>query len=378
MEYRSLKRSKPSVLVVFSSSELGGAERSLTRMVVASNADEITYDLATLDGPGPWSEWCEELGRPAITFGRRTASGKHGQFGLGEVLRAVRLIRERQYSVIYVIGLRASLALRLAKPFMRGARIVSGIRWNPDSNSKLDRALVIVERTLGLLIDLYISNSEAGEKTLRRRVSIAPGKTMTIHNGLSSYPREVASVQARSRKVATLANISPRKGYLQYLEQVVCPIVSQRRDISFVIAGRDDMNGQLQDHINRLGLTSFVNYVGFARNVEPILHDARVFVLPSLANEGCPTSVLEAMSYGVPPVTFAIDGIPELISEGEDGLMCQPANYEAMKEAILAVLDDDELAARLGNNARKAIFDKFLMTRCAQSHREAFEKLTVP
>jgi glycosyltransferase involved in cell wall biosynthesis len=370
-----LTQSLPRVLVLFSSSQLGGAERSLTRMVLASDADSISYDLATLDGPGPWSEWCTALGMQAHTLGKKGKHGEHGQFGIRAVLKALKLVRSQRYSIIYVIGLRASLAIRLLKPFLRGARIVSGVRWNPASNSNLDRAFELTERRLGFLVDLYISNSKAGELTLHSRAGIAPAKTLTIHNGLEAYPQDATPIQARSPKVVTLANISPRKGYLKYLENVVAPITAARPEVCFVVAGRDDMNGQLQRAIHDLGMGKSVKFMGFVSDVAPILRDARVFVLPSLSGEGCPTSVLEAMAYGVPPITFEIDGIPELITQNVTGYMAQPADYAAMQTAILQTLDDDSFAANLANNARRAVADRFLMEQCAQRHRQAFEKL---
>ncbi|MFI4981464.1 MAG: hypothetical protein ACHQIO_14050, partial [Nevskiales bacterium] len=111
------------LLIVFSSSELGGAERSLTRMALAARPT-LDFDLATLDGPGPWADWCRALGQEPILLGEDVAHAAHGRFGLRAILRLIRLVRVQRYAAIYVIGLRAAFALRLFKPWLRGAQLV--------------------------------------------------------------------------------------------------------------------------------------------------------------------------------------------------------------------------------------------------------------
>ena len=145
------------VLMVFSSSELGGAERSLTRMAMASS--QRVYQLATLDGEGPWCDWARSQGLQPLVFGERRGP-LHGTLRLRAFVSLVRHVRREHIKIIYVCGLRASFWLRLLKWLMPDIKLVDGIRWNPDSNSRLDKIFRVVERWLNGLVDLYITNSE--------------------------------------------------------------------------------------------------------------------------------------------------------------------------------------------------------------------------
>ena len=76
-----------------------------------------------------------------------------------------------------------------------------------------------------------------------------------------------------------------------------------------------------------------------------------LFVLPSLY-EGMPLSILEAMGAGLPVIATAVDGTPEVVEDGETGLLVPPADPAALARAVVRLLDDRALAVRLGQNGR--------------------------
>jgi len=365
---------KPArLLIVFSSSELGGAERSLTRMALATK-QTISYDLATLDGPGPWVDWCRSLGHSPVVLGADTAGGPHGRFGLRAILRLLRLVRSRRYAAIYVIGLRAAFALRLAKPWLRGAQLVQGVRWNPDSDSRLDRVFRCIERYLGRFVDLYIANAQASADTLKRRCGVPAGKVRVVYNGLADLPQRVGNSE-RPLTVVTVANLNPRKGYVEYIG-VIERVHARLPQVRFVFVGRDDMNGRIQQEIASRGLADTASWAGFAEDVGPRLRKARLMVLPSLWGEGCPTSILEGFAYNLPVVAYAIDGVPELIDAGRDGLLVAPGDSDALAAAIERLLEDPQLAQRMGDAGRDKVERSFTLARCVEQHIAAFAALS--
>lgn len=362
------------VLLLFSSSELGGAERSLTRMALEAKAT-LDYDLSTLDGPGPWSDWCLAQGAAPIILGERRDRSRHGRFGGLALLRLIRLIRAKRYSSVYVIGLRASFWLRLAKPWLRGAALVQGVRWNPNSTSRLDVAFRWVERLLGGLIDLYICNSQAAAGTLEHLLRIAPRKICVVHNGLARIPAAIPALSHRPTQVLTIANLSPRKGYLEYLELVVAPLAERLPDVHFMLVGRDDMDGAVQRKIAALNLAQRVVHVGFQADVSAYLDASRVFVLPSLWNEGCPTSILEAMAHGLPVLAFELDGIPELINHGVNGILVPLRDHAGMLAALEQLLENPRMAQRMGESGRERVLRQFNVEHCSAAHDRIFTDL---
>lgn len=359
------------VLLVFSSSELGGAERSLTRMVLASPSG--VYQLATLDGEGPWCDWVRGQGQQPFVFGRRNGA-QHGRLGLGAFVALLRHVRCKKIQVVYVCGIRASLGVRLLKPFMPGVKLVHGIRWNPSSSSRLDRFFRVVERLLNGLVDLYITNSKIAAKTLVERCGISADKIRVIYNGLAEVPANIIPLDGRPLNVLTVANLSPRKGYLEYLVAIES-VVREIPCAHFIFVGRDDMNGKIQSAIVERGLSEYISCVGFQQDVSLWMKAARILVVPSLWNEGCPTAVLEAMSHGVPVVGYALDGLPELVRHNQDGVLVPIADTKALAEAIIKLLQETEVAKGMATSSFMRSQTEFLLDTCVVKHGNIFASL---
>lgn len=358
----------PRILVVFSSADLGGAERSLSRMGL--KACNLDIRLASLCGEGSWSTWIRAQHYEPILF----SSAKNATSTLG-IWRLIRYVRRHRIDILYICGARAALMLRLIRFLMPGTKLIHGIRWNPDSDSMLDRFFRFVERRTHRLIDGWIANSAIAKTTLVKRCGIPAEKVFVIHNGLEGVHECVMPQQMRPMEVLTVANLNPRKGHREYL-QVIMEVVRQTTDAQFVFVGRDDMSGAIQNAVAQAGLSERVRWEGFHADVEPWLRRARVFVLPSIWNEGCPTSILEAMSFAVPCVAFAIDGIPELMKNGEEGLLLAPGDYRGMAAAIVRLLREPDVAERMGNQGRSRVATHFKIDNTIALHERAFRSIS--
>lgn len=358
--------------MVFSSSELGGAERSLTRMALASSPS--VYRLATLDGEGPWCDWVRSEGLQPLVFGVRKNGPLHGTLRLGAFVSLLRHVRRERIKIIYVCGLRASLWLRLLNWLAPDVKLVHGIRWNPGSNSRLDQIFRVVERWLGGLVDLYITNSQIAATTLIERCGISAEKVRVIHNGLAEIPINIVPLARRPLNVLTVANFNPRKGYLEYLV-VIESVHKVVPDAQFIFVGRDDMNGEVQKAISAAGMDGFVRCEGFQADVSHYFGTTRVCVLPSLWGEGCPTSLLESMAWGVPVIANGVDGVPELIRDGVDGFLLDPRHIEKMAAQIIELLTNSQIATLFGDAGRDKVARDFTMEACSRLHEQEFKKL---
>jgi len=359
------------ILLVFSSSEVGGAERSLTRMALASSPG--VYQLATLDGEGPWCDWVRSQGHQPLVFGVRNRA-LHGNLRLGAFVSLRRHVRREGIQIIYICGLRASFWLRLLKPFMPGVKLVHGIRWNPNTNSRLDRFFRVVERWLNGLIDLYITNSQIAATTLVKRCNISAEKIRVVHNGLAEMPTKILPLAERPLNVLTVANLNPRKGYLEYLLAIES-VLQEIPDVHFTLVGRDDMNGKVQSAIRERDLSERVCCVGFQQDVSSWMRASKLLVVPSLWGEGCPTAVLEAMSHGVPVVGYALDGLPELVRHGQDGLLVPIADTKFLSMAIIKLLREPEVANKMSASSLARSEVEFQLNSCVMKHRDALRLL---
>jgi glycosyltransferase involved in cell wall biosynthesis len=358
------------VLILFSTSALGGAERSLTRMALSPGV--IHYEFATLQNSGPWCDWLKSLGGAPIMFG--SEKNHSNRITLGACLRLIAYLHRHKFDALYVCGVRASFFLRLLRILMPKIKVVHGVRSNLDSNSKLDQFFRLIERYTHPLVDAWVTNSFVTKKTLQDRCNISERKIEVIHNGLEKLPEHLPIFSSRPREILTIANLNLRKGYLEYLA-VIQDVIQQEPTVKFVFIGRDDMNGVVQAAILEKKLDSHIRYESFQADVSPWLRSARIFVLPSLWGEGCPTSILEAYSFEIPVIAYAIDGIPELISNNVDGYLVPKLDSETLKDKILELIRNPEQAERFGKDGRRKVENEFTLVRCANRHAQFFSKL---
>ena len=333
----------------------------------------VSYDLATIGFEGDWYQWAYSCGAQPIAFGSKN---NNILASLVTILKVIAHIRSQNYEVIYFCGVRLSLALRLVKPLLRGAKLVHGIRSDFSSNTKLGQVTRLLERYGSWLIDLYISNSQAAARSLASYCGVSTNKIKVIYNGVPRVDTESNYSASQSGDVLTVANVSPRKGYLEYLE-VVKLIRSAHTEVRFLAIGADYMQGLLQQQVREQDLSDNFHYEGYRENVTPYMLSAKIFVLPALWGEGCPTVLMEAMMCGLPTVAYDIDGVGEIIDNGVNGFLIKKANSAAMANAISRLLDDSDLARQMGANARKKAQRLWSLDKCALEHENTLTKLAL-
>ena len=132
----------------------------------------------------------------------------------------------------------------------------------------------------------------------------------------------------------------------------------ERRDAVVLLAGEDLESGgayrrELEQEAADLGVAERVRFLGYRDDIPALLEAADVFVLPSWV-EGLPLGVLDAMARGKPVVAGAVGGTPELVADGETGLLVPPRDVDALVRALDELLRDPARArtARRGGPAR--------------------------
>jgi len=161
--------------------------------------------------------------------------------------------------------------------------------------------------------------------------------------------------------VGNLAALVPHKDHDTLLAAAVA-VLLQRPNVRFLIAGRGPEETRLFDSIRRMGLTGKVLLVGHRPDPIPLLKSLDVYVQSSWG-EGMGSVLIEAAACGVPVAATTAGGIPEVVTDGETGLLVLPRRPEALADAIVRLLDDRALARRLADaaHARRARFGLGLM-----------------
>jgi len=174
--------------------------------------------------------------------------------------------------------------------------------------------------------------------------------------------------------VLTVANLVSTKGHLEYLD-VIQQVHKEIPEARFIFVGRDDMNGKVQKAVLAAGMDGYVSCEGFQTDVSVYFANARICVVPSQKQEGCPTTVLEAMSFGVPVVAYNIDGLPELVRHGKDGFLVSTKDTKQLTNSIIKLLRETQIANKMSTSSLKRFESEFQINTCVIKHQNAMKLL---
>jgi glycosyltransferase involved in cell wall biosynthesis len=179
---------------------------------------------------------------------------------------------------------------------------------------------------------------------------------------------------AVSRIVLAAGRLSPEKGFGVLVESAAS-VLKQHPTAAFVLFGEGTERAKLEARVRELGIGGRFVVPGFTADLDKFLPWADVAVLPSFT-EGLPNVALEASAAGVPVVATAVGGTPEVVADGETGLLVPSGRPERLAEALNRVLADEELRTRLGNAGRERMRAEFTFEAQAAKYAELFERLT--
>lgn len=183
---------------------------------------------------------------------------------------------------------------------------------------------------------------------------IAPRARIEVVPNYVTLPPLPAPGVRRDRDALFLGLIGTRKGVFDLLP-AFARVVRAHPDAKLTIGGNGEVERAAQ-MIASLDLGRNVALPGWVDGPakEKLLQEAGIYVLPS-HNEGLPMSVLEAMAMGMAVVTTRVGGIPELVTDGQDGLLIDAGDQEALAAALSKLIDDAALRERLMTAARARI-----------------------
>ena len=129
-------------------------------------------------------------------------------------------------------------------------------------------------------------------------------------------------------------------------------VLSEYPDCRLNLLGDGELREEMEDYAQALGVSQNTAFLGSQSNVYPYLKDADIFLLPS-NYEGMPMTIIEAMGTGLPIVATAVGGVPDMITDGESGLLT-PCDSEAVSAAVTKLIENESLRASLGQAAKEA------------------------
>lgn len=338
------------VLILTKGLGRGGTERLIAGTARLLDRDRFELDVAYLL---PWKD-------AFVAEVEATGTAVHCLDGpratsLGWLRRLRRLVREREIDVVHThMPLPAAYA-RVALPGRRPAfvhtehnmwgRYRPPTRWaNAATYRRNARAIAVSDGVAGSIrssvpVTVVVHGTDPG------RVASGPDARAEARSRLG--------LPAEARVVGTVGNFTAKKDQASLLRAFASlpPTAGgSDRETVAVLVGLGPLEGELRALAAELGVADRVLFAGSRDDVFEILPAFDVFTLSSRF-EGLPISLLEAMATGVAPVVTAVGGIPEVVTDGVDGMLVPPGDPGALAAALAKVLDDDALRAGLAERA---------------------------
>jgi glycosyltransferase involved in cell wall biosynthesis len=293
----------------------------------------------------------------------------HGEVDPLAALRLHHLLRTGRSSIVHAHTSHAhTLAALAAAPFGRGhARPLVVVARRVDF-SIFRRSFFGLNHLKYLHgVDCYVTVSEAIRRVLVDD-GVPAGRIACVHSGIDlsrieaapderARVRQELGVPAGHALIANVAHMADHKGQ-RYLLEAMPAILSARPETVCAIVGDGELKADLEALARGLGVAHAVRFPGFRTDVPTVLKALDVFVMPSHM-EGLGTSVLDAMAAGVPVVGTEAGGMPESIEHGVTGLVCPVRDARAIARAVVSLLEDPALAARLADAARRRVRERF-------------------
>ena len=216
-------------------------------------------------------------------------------------------------------------------------------------------------------VQRVIAVSRATAASLKGEHRLRGEKITVVYNGVDpdrlqflgrSEARARLGVAQEALAVGCVGELIPRKGQ-RYLVEAISGLRERLGgQVQLVIVGDGEDRGRLSEQIEERGLSGAVILAGRVEHASSLLKAFDLLAMPSLM-EALPFALLEAMAAGLPVVASSVWGIPEVVTDGETGLLVPPADVGALEQAIMKLAQDPDLRVQMGERAQQAVSERF-------------------
>ncbi|MGB9791951.1 MAG: glycosyltransferase family 4 protein [Thermacetogeniaceae bacterium] len=293
-----------------------------------------------------------------------------------------RILKDEGIDLIHTHGVRAAVLGQMAALGVSSARVVTTFHNSLDIEGSF---FIFLRFVLGFLNRLAASQviavSHAVKYEICRYLRVPSHRVEVIYNGIEpkEYQRQFSApftpldFAEDLPVVGTVARLEHRKG-IRYLIKALPLIERKYKPVNCVVIGEGPERDALEKMVEELSLTDRVKFLGFQEDIVQFIRLFDVVVIPSV-QEGQSIFCLEALACKRPVVASAVGGIPEIIRHEETGILVPPADPEAIADAVITLLRDQEMAKRLAETGQKLVFDKFTQEQMLIKTEEVYERV---
>jgi glycosyltransferase involved in cell wall biosynthesis len=307
----------------------------------------------------------------------------HNPIGLARIFyRLYRLFSEIRPDVVQTHALHANL---LARPAARlaGVRVlISTENALPNvERQMLRRALNAPVHALNRYLDRNTDGIVVASEAVRRwkdgggrspkfRVIGPPLDLDAFRPAPSPRPRPRAGTDGSGHVLGVVGRLSREKGHATLIA-AMGQVRAEEPDAQLLIVGSGPLEAELRAQVEALDLGEWVHFLGYVRDVPSVLSRMSILVVPSLS-DAFPRVALEGMLMELPVVGTRTGGIPEIILDGETGLLVPPGDSAALARACGYLLRHPEKRSKMGRRGRARVLSEFHPAQFIARHEDLY------
>lgn len=244
---------------------------------------------------------------------------------------------------------------------MRKLKNVKFIRYNHGCIDKFTEKKNLLARVLANSIarkvlnksNLNIYVSKASKQSFIDKIKIQDDeKNIVIYNGIPNqfFANKSIRNQGKITNITFVGRLENYKG-IHILIEAFARVLKNRNNLKLIIVGKGSKYNQLKNMTKELKIEESVIFTGAKEDVIPILDKSKIFVYPSLWQEGFAISIIEAISRGCITIVTNSGGVPEIIDDGINGIITKPENLDKALDFALSLGEDKQ--KEMSENAKK-------------------------
>jgi sugar transferase (PEP-CTERM/EpsH1 system associated) len=357
----------------------GGLENGLVNLITRLDSHRFEHIVCAMRRLGPNAERVEAAGARVVCLAGQTGV----RFQIGTLIRKIREVRPDLVHSRNWAGIEAVLAGK----WMGVRGVVHSEHGLEADTAKSEPWRRNCFRRLAFeAADRVLSVSNQLRDLHARRTGFPARRIAVIHNGVDSDrfrpdPSLRASVRAElgiaenQYCIGCVGNLTPVKDYPTVLK-AAGRLDKVYKDWRMLVIGEGAERRHLEEFVHaHPEWRDRVTFLGLSHRVPELLAAMDVYVLSSLI-EGISNSLLEAMASGLPAVATSVGGNPEVVVNGESGLLFPAGDFNQLAEHLLLLRQQPELRARLSQQGRRRVREEFSIDSMVRSYQEMYEGLT--
>jgi len=327
------------------------------------------FDVVFVSPPGSYSQRLVEAGFRWIPF-PMSRRGVNPLAELVTIARLVRLYRLERPSLVHHFTVKCVLYGSVAARIAGVTAIVNaipGLGYVFSNDSVLAQVLRALSKVFYrfALAKTHVVFQNPENRDLFAREGLFYGRNSYLIRGsgvdVALFSPTTHGKKAGPRLVLLAARLLWAKGIAEFVEAAAL-VQTTMPDVVFQVIGTGDPGNPdniPQDVIERWGRSTGLKFLGHQDNMSFLLKQSDIAVLPSYYGEGVPRILIEAAACGLPLVASDVSGCREIVKHGVNGILVPIKNSQALADAIMMLLRDDQLRDRMGKMSRKIACEEF-------------------